>query len=93
MRIFMGIVWFIVCFVVLYIAYAIVLGVVLTSAHHVAGYQEGLQAGQAFANEHAVLLSIVRWAIFIAAILFAVIGTFKGVLPGTRKKLSATAPE
>ena len=93
MRIFMGIVWFIAFFVVLYIAYAIVLGVVISSAQHVAGYQEGLQAGMAFAREHALLLSLVRWGIFIAAILFALIGTWKRVLPGTRKQKVTATPQ
>jgi hypothetical protein len=89
MRIFMGIVWFIAFYIVLTIVYMIVMGVVISTGHPVAGYAEGVKAGIEFAQAHQTALSLFRWAIFILSVLFAAVGSWKGVLPGTRKKKSA----
>lgn len=91
MRIFMGIVWFVVFFIVLYIAYAIVLGVLISSGGHATNMQEGMQAGIAFAKNHAMALSLCRWGLLIAAIVFAALGSWKRVLPGTKEKKAVTA--
>ena len=58
----MGIVWFIVFFIVLYIIYSIILAVVIAHGPgaHPANYQEGLQAGIAFAQAHAHTLAVWR---------------------------------
>ncbi|HET7649569.1 MAG TPA: hypothetical protein VFL15_02575 [Gammaproteobacteria bacterium] len=93
MRIFMGIVWFIAFYIVLTIVYMIVMGVVISSGHPVAGYAEGVKAGIEFAQAHQTVLSLCRWAIFILSVVFAVVGTWKGVLPGTRKKSVAPAAD
>ncbi|HET7921815.1 MAG TPA: hypothetical protein VFM15_03585 [Gammaproteobacteria bacterium] len=89
MRIFMGIVWFVVFFIVLYIAFSIVLGVMISGSTHASTVQEGMQAGMAFAREHALALSLCRWGIFIVSVAGAVLGTWKRVLPGTRKPKTA----
>lgn len=89
MRIFMGIVWFVVFFVVLYIIYSIIVALVISSGTHLSNAQDAMQAGLEFARDHAVLLSVCRWGIFIVSIAGAVLGTWKRVLPGTKKKIAA----
>lgn len=91
MRIFMGIVWFVVFFIVLYIVFMIVSGVLITSGGHATTMQEGMQAGIAFARDHAMALSLCRWGILIVSVAGAVLGTWKRVLPGTRKKKEIAA--
>jgi uncharacterized membrane protein YgdD (TMEM256/DUF423 family) len=91
----MGIVWFIVFFVVLYLIFSIVVGFLAMHAAGIQGavnYQQGLQTGAAFTQAHAVALSAWRLIILVVSILLAVVGTLKGVLPGTRKQ-AAAAPQ
>lgn len=87
MRIFMGIVWFVVCFIVLYILFSVVLGVIIANTGDVTNIQEGL----AFAHAHATVLSLCRWGMLIVAVVFAVLGTWKRVLPGTKDKQAKPA--
>lgn len=83
-RVLFGVVWFIVSWLVLTIADMIVMGTVISSSSKAVGIQQGVQAGIAFAKGHAGLLLSVRLGILVAALLIAVIGTAKGLLPGTR---------
>ncbi|MGH8293202.1 MAG: hypothetical protein ACRESA_06990 [Gammaproteobacteria bacterium] len=94
-RVLFGVLWCIVFFIVLYIIYSIVLALIIThgSGAHPANYQEVLQAGMAFAQTHAHSLAVWRLVVLIIAIVLAVAGSIKGVLPGTRKRLPAAAPE
>lgn len=93
MRIFMGIVWFVVIFVVLYIVFSIVFGVIAVHGVDANDVHAGMQAGIAFARDHAVALSICRWSIFVVSVVLAVLGTWKRALPGTRKKPAVTTGE
>jgi uncharacterized BrkB/YihY/UPF0761 family membrane protein len=86
MRIFMGIVWFVVFFVILYLVFSIVFGMIAVHGVDTNDMQAGMKAGIEFAREHAVALSVCRWSIFVLSVLLAVFGTWKRVLPGTRKK-------
>ncbi|MGH8369571.1 MAG: hypothetical protein ACRESC_01195 [Gammaproteobacteria bacterium] len=87
MRIFMGIVWFVVCFVALYILFSVVLAVIIANT----GDITNMQGGIAFAQAHATVLSLCRWSMLIVAVVFAVLGTWKRVLPGTKDKQAKPA--
>ena len=63
----------------------IVMGTVLSSTTKTTNLQQGVQAGIAVAKAHARLLLGVRLGILVLALLIAVIGTWKGVLPGTKR--------
>lgn len=86
-RVFMGIVWFIAFWIVLTIVFMIVIGVVVTSTSsgNPTTYEEGVQAGQAFAQAHALGLNLTRLGILLASIAAAAYGSWKGMLPGTKK--------
>ena len=89
-RVIFGIIWFIVSWLLLTIADMIVMGTVISSTAKTADFQQGVQAGIAFAKAHAGLELGVRVGILVVALLIAVIGTFKGVLPGTKHRPSQT---
>ena len=91
-RAIFGIIWFIVSWLVLTIADMIVMGTVISSTSKTADFQGGVQAGIAFAKAHAGLLLGVRLGILVVALLIAVIGTWKGVLPGTKRSTSKVVP-
>lgn len=90
-RILFGILWFIVSWIVLTVIYGIIFGIVVSSTSNVTGYHQGMQAGLAFSHAHPDFAIGIRLVILVLAILIAVIGTWKRVLPGTRKKLADTA--
>jgi uncharacterized membrane protein len=90
-RVLMGLVWFVVSWLLLTIADMIIMGTVISSTSKAVGIQQGVQAGLTFAKAHATLLLTMRLGILVAALLIAVIGTWKGVLPGTRR--SAPQPQ
>ena len=89
-RVIFGVIWFIVAWLALTIANMIIFGAVVQSTSDAHGFQQGYQAGLAFDKAHHGLLIIVRLGILALSILIAVIGTWKGVLPGTRR--SAAQP-
>lgn len=89
-RVIFGIIWFIVSWLILTIADMIVMGTVISSTAKTADFQGGLQAGIAFGKAHAGILLGVRLGILLASLLIAVIGTWKGVLPGTKRRPSPT---
>ena len=91
-RVVFGIIWFIVSWLVLTIADMIVMGTVISSTSKTADFQGGVQAGIAFAKAHAGLLLGVRLGILVLALLIAVIGTWKGVLPGTKRSSAQIEP-
>ncbi len=90
-RILFGILWFIVSWLVLTLVYGIIFGIVIAAFNHSGDYQQGMQASLAFQQAHPTLVVIMRLAILLAAILIAVLGTWKGLLPGTRKKAPVSA--
>lgn len=88
-RALFGILWFIISWIVLTIIFGIVSGIVFSMGHHAAsGYAQGVQAMRAFTQTHHGLVATIRIIILILAILIAVVGTWKGFLPGTKKKAS-----
>jgi hypothetical protein len=91
-RAIFGIIWFIVSWLILTIADMIVMGTVISSTTKTADFQGGVQAGIAFAKAHAGFLLGVRLAILVVALLIAVIGTWNGVLPGTKRGSTQMGP-
>jgi hypothetical protein len=91
-RVIFGIIWFIVTWLALNVANMIVMGTVISSTSKTADFQGGVQAGIAFAKAHAGLLLGVRLGILVLALLIAVIGTWKGVLPGTKRSTTQMGP-
>lgn len=90
-RILFGILWFVVSWVVLSLIYGIIFGIVIATSHNAAGYQGGMQAAVAFGHAHPGFVIGMRLLILAIAILIAVIGSWKRILPGTRMKPVATA--
>ncbi|HEX2667779.1 MAG TPA: hypothetical protein VHP13_05350 [Gammaproteobacteria bacterium] len=85
-RIGVGIVWFIAFWLGLTLLMSIVVGVWASrSVPPGANMQQGIDAATAFVADHAALLTTLRISILLLALLGAVIGTLKGVLPGTKK--------
>jgi hypothetical protein len=89
-RVIFGIIWFIVSWLLLTIAEMIVMGTVISATTKSANFQQGVQAGIAFDKAHAGVLLAVRLGILLIALLIAVIGSLKGVLPGTKRHPSPT---
>lgn len=85
-RVFLGIFWFIISWIVLTLVYGIIFGIVISSTSNASGYQQGMQVGLAFSHAHPGFVIGMRLVILVLAILVAVIGTWKRILPGTRKK-------
>lgn len=90
-RTLFAILWFVVSWLVLTLVYGIVFGIVIAAFHHSGDYQQGMQASLAFQQAHPTLVVAMRLAILLAAILIAAVGTWKGFLPGTRKKAPPAA--
>lgn len=85
-RIGLGVLWFVVLFVVLYLLAQI--GVALTALHGVHDFhdqQAVIGAATGFVGAHLGLIRTLDWAALLLAVAIAVLGTWKGVLPGTRK--------
>lgn len=85
-RILFGILWFIVSWLVLTLVYGIIFGIVIAMFNHSGDYQQGMQASLSFQQAHPTLVVAIRLLTLLAAILIAVVGTWKGFLPGTRRK-------
>ncbi|MDE2236185.1 MAG: hypothetical protein KGL13_00265 [Gammaproteobacteria bacterium] len=89
-RILFGILWFVVSWIALTLIYGIIFGIVLSSTSNLSGYQGGVQAGLAFNHNHPSFVIGMRLLILALAILVAVIGSWKRILPGTRMKSTAS---
>lgn len=89
-RVLLGVAWFLGIWVGLILVSSIIIGVWATrSVPAGANAEQGMQAANDFALAHAALFGAVRWGVFLVALLVAGLGTWKGVLPGTRKKPAA----
>jgi hypothetical protein len=85
-RFWFGLLWFVAFYAAMYVVF-----VVIESLQLMHGLppnsttQQAVDAATAYADTHAMGLSFARWGIFLAAILAAAVGTYMGILPGTRK--------
>jgi hypothetical protein len=89
-RIGMGIAWFVVFFLVLYLGMSFALSVYVSKSLPAdANLQDGKDAVTNFMLEHAPAMSMTVWSIFLVSLALAIVGTLKGMLPGTRQKPAA----
>lgn len=89
-RYLMGLLWFVVFWVALVIVVFVVPALIIARGLPAgAGPDQVNQAATDFSLQHAGALSAARWAAFLIALLLAVLGTWKGKLPGTRQTPAA----
>jgi len=89
-RVLIGLAWFVGIWLALFILASVALSVYLRKDMSAdATMQQGMDAAYGFAAEHAGAISAMRWGIFLAAALAAILGTWKGMLPGTQQKPKA----
>ena len=82
----MGVLWFLAIYVGLLVILLVVPAVLIASSLPPGPSQDQIvQAAADFDDRHGRLLSALRWAAFLLALGVAILGTWKGVLPGTRK--------
>lgn len=85
-RVLLGIVWFLVILLILLVVSGVVLSVWATREASAAGdTASAVDAAYGFADRHAMVIAAVRIGTVLGAFLAAVYGTWKGLLPGTRK--------
>jgi hypothetical protein len=85
-RYWFGVLWFVVFYVVMYIVFVVIQSVSLMhSLPSNPSTQQMMDAATAYNEAHALPLSIGRWSIFLVALAAAAAGTYKGLLPRTRK--------
>jgi len=84
-RYLMGVLWFVGIFVGLLVILLVVPAVVIATGLPPGPSQDQImQAAADFGDRHGGLLGMLRWAAFLLALGVSILGTRKGVLPGTR---------
>ena len=89
-RYLMGLLWFVVFWVALLIAVVVVMALMVARGLPAGATPDQIsQVAADFSSQHAGALSAARWAAFLIALALAVLGTWKGKLPGTKPKPAA----
>lgn len=89
-RSLMGALWFLVFYVVLIIVTFVVPSLLIVRGLPAGTSRDQIsQAAMDFSSQHEIALSLARWAAFLIALALAVLGTWKGKLPGTKPKPAA----
>ena len=87
-RVLFGILWFVVFYLALLVLTTFVLALVVSRGLPAgASAQQGVDAVNSFTAAHPELMRKLCWAVFLAALLAAVMGAYKRLLPGTKKKI------
>jgi len=82
----MGVLWFLAIYVGLIVVLLVVPAVLIATGLPPGPSQDQIvQAAADFDDRHGGLLGMLRWAAFLLALGVAILGTWKGVLPGTRR--------
>jgi len=89
-RYLMGTVWFMVFYVALIVVTFVVPSLLIVRGLPAGASRDQIsQAAMDFSLQHEIALSLVRWAAFLIALALAILGTWKGKLPGTQQKPAA----
>lgn len=89
-RFLMGVLWFLVFYVTLIVASFVVPSLFIVRGLPAGASRDQVsQAAMDFSLQHEIALSLVRWAALLIALALAILGTWKGKLPGTRQKPAA----
>ena len=89
-RFLMGLLWLLVFFIVPYVGASLVMAVFLKAKLPPdASPQQASDAMQQFVNAHASAVTLFFWGLILLALVCAILGTWKGKLPGTRQKPAA----
>ena len=84
-RVLMGLLWFLVFFVALYVAACLVVALYLRGQLPPgADAQQATEMMKDFMSAHAAAVSATFWAMVLVALFAAVLGSLKGMLPGTK---------